>query len=225
MRFLGHSAFEITLTGLDGLEKTILIDPWLDNPMSPVKLSNYKGKKVDYIIVTHDHGDHLGNAIELARVTGAPIVGVYEVSLYVEEHGVKSIGGNIGGALSIPDLQIVLTPAVHSCQRGTPAGVVVIGRDLRVYHAGDTGIFSEMALIHELYSPHIALLPIGGHFTMGIREAVKAVELLAPQVAIPMHYNTFPLIRADPFEFKKMVEGKTSTKVVVLNPGESFKYP
>ncbi|MEM1843027.1 MAG: metal-dependent hydrolase [Desulfurococcaceae archaeon] len=225
IRYLGHSFFEVTLTGLDGQQKTLLVDPWVENPLSPVKRRDYEGKKVDYIIVTHDHGDHLGNAVELARITGAPIVGVYEIAVYAEERGVKGIGGNIGGALKVPDLGIVLTPAMHSSQRGAPVGIVVIGRDLRLYHAGDTGLFAEMALIRELYGPDVALLPIGGHFTMGVQEAVKAVEMIKPKVVIPMHYNTFPLIQADPYEFKKLVEEKTTTVVVVLKPGESYKYP
>jgi L-ascorbate metabolism protein UlaG (beta-lactamase superfamily) len=225
IKYYGHSFFEVTLLGIDGREKSILIDPWPENPLSPVKPGDFKGRRIDYILVTHDHGDHLGNAIEIARLTGGKIVGVYEVALYAEEQGLESIGGNIGGALRIPDLEVVLTPALHSSTRGAPVGVVVRGRDLSLYHAGDTGLFSEMSLISELYSPDVALLPIGGHFTMGIREAVKAVELLEPKLVIPMHYNTFPLIKADPYVFKKIVEEKYGVKVVVLNPGESITYP
>lgn len=225
IRYLGHSFFELTLTGLDGQQKTVLIDPWVENPLSPVKLKDYEGRKVNYIVVTHDHGDHLGNAIELARITRASIVGIYEIATYAEEQGVRGIGGNIGGALKIPDLEIVLTPATHSSQRGAPIGVVVAGKDLKLYHAGDTGLFAEMTLIHEFYDPDVALLPIGGHFTMGVREAVKAVEMIKPKVTIPMHYNTFPLIQADPYEFKRLVEERTATRVIVLKPGESFKFP
>lgn len=225
IKYLGHSFFEIVLKGLDGVQKTILIDPWVENPLCPVKLKDYEKAKVDYIIVTHDHGDHLGNAIELAKLTGATIVGVYEIAEYARSFGVNSIGGNIGGRLRIEDLEIVLTPALHSSYRGAPVGVVVGGSDLKLYHAGDTGLFAEMAFIHEIYNPDIALLPIGGHFTMGIKEAVKAVELLKPKIAIPMHYNTFPVIRADPYEFKKLVEEKTGVRVIILNPGETFIYP
>jgi L-ascorbate metabolism protein UlaG (beta-lactamase superfamily) len=225
VKYLGHSFFEIVLTGLDDAVKTLLIDPWIENPLSPVKPSEYSERRIDYIIVTHDHGDHMGNAIEVSKRTGAPIVGVYEIALYAQEQGVKAIGGNIGGSLAIPDVEVVLTPALHSSNRGVPVGVVVRGRDLTVYHAGDTGLFSEMELIGELYAPDIALLPIGGHFTMGVREAVKAVELLKPKYVIPMHYNTFPLIKAEPQVFKQLVESKTSSKVVVLKPGEVFAYP
>lgn len=225
VRYYGHSFFEIHFTGLDDVEKVVLIDPWVENPLSPVKIEDFTGRRIDYILVTHDHGDHLGNAIELARATEAPIVGIYEIASYAEEQGVRGIGGNIGGVLGIRDLEVVLTPANHSSRRGVPVGFVIRGRDLGVYHAGDTGLFSEMSLIHELYDPDIAMIPIGGHFTMGIREAVKAVELLKPRIVIPMHYDTFPVIRADPYEFKKLVEERVDVKVIVLKPGESFTYP
>ncbi|OYT40695.1 MAG: metal-dependent hydrolase [Desulfurococcales archaeon ex4484_58] len=225
IKYLGHSAFEIVLTGLDGSEKYVLVDPWIENPLSPVKLSDYSGRKIDYIFVTHDHGDHLGNAIELARSTGAKIVGVFELASYAKEQGIEAIDGNIGGRLNVDDLFIVFTPATHSSQRGVPVGVVFGGKDVTIYHAGDTGLFSEMGFIGELYNPDIALLPIGGHYTMGIREAVKAVQLIRPRIAIPMHYNTFPPIKADPKEFKKLVESTTNTKVVILKPGETYTYP
>lgn len=225
IKYLGHSAFEIVLTGLDGGEKTILIDPWIENPLSPVKIDDYRDKKIDYIFVTHDHGDHFGNAVEIAKMTGAKIVGIFEIALSAQEKGVGAIDGNIGGRLNIDDLHVVLTPAYHSSTRGAPTGVVVSGKDVTIYHAGDTGLFAEMTLIGELYRPDIALLPIGGHYTMGIKEAVKAVQLIRPKIAIPMHYNTFPPIKADPEEFKKLVESTIPTKVVILRPGETFTYP
>jgi len=225
IKYLGHSFFEITLTDLNGAVKTLVIDPWIENPLSPVKLKDYEGRKLDYILVTHDHGDHIGEAIKLAKITGAAVIGIYEIAEYASQEGVKSIGGNIGGSLKIPDLEIVLTPATHSSSRGVPVGFIVKGRDMCFYHAGDTGLFSEMEIIGELYAPEIAMLPIGGHFTMGIREAVKAVELIKPKIAIPMHYNTFPVIQADPLVFKKLVEERTKTRVVVLKPGEIFTYP
>jgi len=225
VKYLGHSFFEVALTGLDGAVKTLVVDPWVENPLSPVKLKDYEGRRLDYVLVTHDHGDHIGEAIKLAKITGAVIIGVYEIAEYATQEGVRSIGGNIGGPLKIQDLEVILTPASHSSSRGVPVGFVVRGRDMSFYHAGDTGLFSEMALIGELYAPDIAMLPIGGHFTMGIREAVKAVELIRPKIVIPMHYNTFPVIQADPLEFKRLVEEKTGVKVVVLKPGETLRYP
>ncbi len=225
IKYLGHSAFDIVLTGLDGSEKHILIDPWLTNPLSPVKPSDYNNVKLDYIIVTHDHGDHMGEAIELAKSTKAKVVSVYEIAVYAKEQGVEAVDGNIGGRLNIGDLDIVFTPATHSSNRGVPVGVVVGGKDATIYHAGDTGLFKEMELIGELYSPDIALLPIGGHYTMGIKEAVKAVQMIKPKIVIPMHYNTFPVIKADPSKFKELVEAITASKVVILKPGETFTYP
>ncbi len=224
IKYLGHSAFEIRLQGLDGKPKNILIDPWLTNPMSPLKPSDYYGRKIDYIFVTHDHGDHLGEAIDIAKATGAKIVAIFEIALYAREKGAEAIDGNIGGRLKIDDLFAVLVPANHSSSRGAPTGVVVGGRDIVVYHAGDTGLVSEMSLIGELYKPDIALLPIGGHYTMGIEEAAKAVELIKPKIAIPMHYNTFPPIKADPEEFKRLVESKGIAKVAILRPGEELEY-
>ncbi len=225
IKYIGHSAFDIVLTGLDGTEKHIVIDPWIENPVSPVKLDDYRNVKLDYIIVTHDHGDHLGNAIDLAKLTKAKIVGIYELAMYAKEHGVEAVDGNIGGRIRIDDLYIVFTPATHSSNRGVPTGVVVGGKDVTIYHAGDTGLFMEMSLIGELYNPDIALLPIGGHYTMGVKEAVKAVHLIKPRIAIPMHYNTFPVIQADPEEFKELVEKTSATKIVILKPGETFTYP
>lgn len=227
IKYLGHAAFELRLKGLDGKVKTILIDPWLTNPLSPIDPGKYVAEvgKVDYIIVTHDHGDHLGEAVFIAQKTGATVVTIYDLAVELEKKGLHVVGANIGGRIKVNDLFIVLTPAIHSSEHGSPVGVVVGGQDVKVYHAGDTGLFSEMQFIHELYNPDIALLPIGGHFTMGIEEAVKAIELLKPKMAIPMHYNTFPPIRADPALFKELVEKRTATKVVILKPGEKLEYP
>ncbi len=215
IRWLGHAAFEVEVDG-----KVVLIDPWLTNPFSPVKPEDIE--KADIVLVTHDHMDHLGEAVEILKRTGATFVGIYELALYMQEQGVKDVvPANIGGPVEVKGLKIALTPATHSCTRGAPVGYVVVGKELSFYHAGDTGIFESMKLIGELYKPRVAMLPIGGTFTMDCREAAKAVELLKPEIAIPMHYNTFPPIKADPEEFKKLVEeAGTGTRVVVLKPGE-----
>ncbi len=225
IKWLGHAAFEVKLD-----KYLILIDPWLTNPLSPVKPSDYK-ENVDLIIVTHDHGDHLGESIELLRLNPrAKFLSVYEIANYVAERvGAQErvIGANIGGSIKVPeiDLRIALVPATHSSTRGVPCGVVLVGNEATIYHAGDTGLTAEMQYVAEIYRPSIAMLPIGGHFTMDVVEAAKAVEILKPDVVIPMHYNTFPLIKADPNEFKRIVEQKgLKTKVVILKPGETYTF-
>ena len=227
IRWFGHSAFEI----LDG-DIRILIDPWLSNPLSPVKPSDYR-EKPDLIVLTHGHDDHIGDAVELLRrFPEVKLAAIFELALHIQsrlgERGGEDrfIGGNIGGPMRIPGLgeKVALTPAVHSSPIGAPTGALIFTRDGVVYHAGDTGLFAEMALIGELYRPLVALLPIGGHFTMDALQAAKAVELLKPKYVIPMHYNTFPVIQADPEEFKKLVEQRApETKVVILKPGESVE--
>lgn len=229
----GHAAFEIQIDG-----RKVLVDPWLSNPKSPVKPGDVKG--VDLIVITHSHFDHVGDTVSIAKNNpGAKIVAVYEVADLVagdlaRELGVgkqdlfdqgRVIGANIGGPVILKDLglKVAFTPATHS-GAGVAAGTVIIGEKARIYHAGDTGVTLDMRLVGEIYRPDVALLPIGGHFTMDPVEAAKAVELVRPRVAIPMHYGTFPVLYGKPEEFKKRVEDKClPTKVVILKPGESFE--
>ncbi|RLE52196.1 MAG: metal-dependent hydrolase [Candidatus Methanomethylicota archaeon] len=216
VRWLGHAGFEIEIS-----EKRILIDPWLTgNPVAKNKPGEFK--EVDVILVTHDHGDHLGDAIEIAKNTGAVFVGIYELSQYALSQGVKdTVGMNIGGSTIVKDLKVIMVPAFHSCERGAPVGFVIQHGDESVYHAGDTSLFADMKLIGELYKPKLALLPIGSHFTMGPLEAAKATELIKPKVVIPMHYNTFPVIKQDPHEFEKLVKKfAPDVKVIVAEVGK-----
>ena len=203
--------------------KTILIDPWIKgNPTCPISLDDIK--QVDIVCVTHDHMDHMGDAIEICRRTGATLVGIHEISVYAEEQGVNAIGMNIGGTLQVDDLAITMVQAFHSCERGFPAGFVVRAGKASVYHAGDTGLFQDMQLVGRLYQPKIALLPIGGHYTMGPREAVEAAKLIKPEAVIPMHYASFPVLEKDPEKFIQLMRLEApEIRVIALKPGETHQ--
>ena len=221
--WLGHAAFLI-----EGSRK-VLIDPFISgNPSSPVKPTDLKP---DVIAVTHGHGDHVGDAVEIAKECGCPIVCIHELSRILGSEGVEAIGMNIGGTAVVRDVAFTMTPALHSADvevngniisAGCAAGFVVELDGVKIYHAGDTGVFYDMKLIGELYNPDVALLPIGGWYTMGPREAAKAVELIKPKVAIPMHYGTFPVINGSPEEFRELAS--KYCEVVVLKPGESYDF-
>ncbi len=218
----GHACFM-----LEG-SKRILIDPFLSgNPTAPVKPEELD---VDLILVTHGHGDHVGDAVEISKRCNAPIVCIYELSVLLGGRGAETVGMNIGGTAKFEDVEVTMVKAVHSADvvdggitsAGDPAGFVVKMDGVTVYHAGDTDVFMDMQLIGELYRPKVALLPIGDFYTMGIRGALKAVELIKPEIVVPMHYNTFPPIRQNPEEFRERAE-KLGVKVVILNPGEGFE--
>ncbi len=218
--WFGHAAFKIEIAN-----KIVLVDPWLDrNPTSPMKASEIT--KADIVYVTHDHGDHLGDAIDICKRTDATFVANIELGNFAKENGVKNVEGlNIGGSVEVKGIRFLITQALHTDSRGAPTGVIVEGEGRRVYHAGDTGLFGDMSLIGELYMPDLALIPIGGYYTMGAKEAVEAVKLLKPKVVIPMHYKTFPVLAQSAEEFVRNVKEKTpKVKVVVLNPGESYEF-
>jgi len=218
--WFGHAAFEIEIAG-----KIVLIDPWLDgNPASPVKASEIT--KADVVYVTHDHGDHLGDALNICKRTNATFVATVELSNYAEENGVKNTAGlNIGGSVEIRGVKLSLVQAFHTATKGAPTGVIIEGEGKRVYHAGDTGLFGDMHFFGELHKLDLALLPIGGYYTMGAKEAAEAVKLLKPKAVIPMHYKTFPVLAQSADEFVKNVKEKNpKVKVVALNPGESYQF-
>jgi L-ascorbate metabolism protein UlaG (beta-lactamase superfamily) len=202
--------------------KTLIIDPFItDNPVAP--LTTEEIPKVDYVLVTHDHFDHFGDAVKLAKRDQAQLIAIYEITARgdVVAAGVKTTGFNIGGTVKDGGVSISLTPAVHSADNGSPTGVVVKLDGKTIYHAGDTALFSDMQLIPELFGElDVALLPIGGHFTMDVDAADKATELLKPKVTIPIHYNTWPLIQADPNDLVKLA---TNTKVEIVEQGETYE--
>ncbi|MCL4344005.1 MAG: metal-dependent hydrolase [Nitrososphaerota archaeon] len=219
LKWLGHSAFELNTSN-----KMLLIDPWISNPNSPAKVKDYYN--ADYLIVTHDHSDHLGDAVEISRNSGAPIIAVFELANFLNEsEKVKTIGMNIGGPLKLTSsLSVFLTQAFHSSTHGAPTGTIVKTDTATIYHAGDTGLFGDMKLIGQVYKPDIMLIPIGGFFTMNPEQAAIAVQMVSPKIAIPMHYDTFEAIKQDPLEFARIAKGLSpGTEVVVLKPGESIE--
>jgi L-ascorbate metabolism protein UlaG (beta-lactamase superfamily) len=219
IRWLGHSGFEIELAN-----KILLIDPWLTgNPLAAVTASDIK--KADVICVTHDHGDHLGDAIEICKRTGATFVGIYELGVFAEENGVKDVVGiNIGGTVDVKGTRITMVQAFHSSTRGAPTGFVMKAEGKTIYHAGDTGLFGDMKLIGEIHRPDVALIPIGDYYTMGSKEAAEAVKLIKPAVVIPMHYQTLPVLSPSAEDFIKFVKEKApEVKVVALKPGEAYQ--
>jgi len=220
IKWLGHAAFEIDIA-----KKILLIDPWLEgNPKASKKIEDLK--KVDIVCVTHDHGDHLGDSVKICKQTEATFVGIYELGVYAKEQGVKNVVGfNVGGTAEVKGIKITMVQAFHSALRGSPIGFIISADGKTIYHAGDTGLFGDMRLIGEIYRPNVALIPIGGYYTMGSCEAAKAVELIKPNVVIPMHYQTFPVLASSAEEFRKAVEErKMAVKVIVLKPGESYKF-
>ena len=220
---LGHSA--LLLEGKD----RVLVDPFLTgNPMASTSADEVD---CDIICVTHGHSDHLGDAVDIARRTGAVIASLVELSDWLEKTGVKSVGFNMGGTAVIKNTKVTMVPAFHSSSIGAPglefsaamAVGMVIDSGKVVYHAGDTCVFGDMRLIRELYKPDVALLPIGGFFTMDPKQAAMATALISPKIAIPMHYGTWPLIEQDPKEFERLAKKSSKAKIVILKPGESLE--
>jgi L-ascorbate metabolism protein UlaG (beta-lactamase superfamily) len=216
--FIGHAAVEIKTD-----THSLLIDPFITgNPVAKHKPEDFQP---DAILLTHGHNDHLGDAIPISKRTGAPIIAIFELAVYCQSQGAKAEGMNIGGPSRFPFGYVQLTPAFHSSSYdghylGMPCGVVLTTLENRkIYHAGDTALFSDMALIGKL-GLDLVFLPIGSHYTMDPEAACEAVQLLKPQTVIPIHYNTMPVIQQDAQKFKANVESKTKTKVIVLRPGE-----
>jgi L-ascorbate metabolism protein UlaG (beta-lactamase superfamily) len=211
---LGHSC--VLLTG----SKKVLIDPFIEG-------GSVLGTDPDIVAVTHGHDDHLGETVALNRKT----VAITEIAKYLKAKGLPVESMNIGGTLIVDGVSFTMTAAVHSSfleeaglgfSAGAPAGFVIGMDGMKIYHAGDTALFSDMKLIGELYHPDIALLPIGGRYTMGTAEAMMAANFIGAKTVIPIHYNTWEKITADPLQFKTAIERTTDIKVQILTPGESL---
>ena len=223
--FYGHSVFKLVTEN----KKKILIDPWISNPLAPkdIDLGPY-----DFILITHAHGDHLGDVLKLAKNKNTQVICIHEIQQYLLKNGLSNVVGmNIGGSYEKDNIKFTMVPALHSSSfpdgsyGGDACGfIITLENGVSVYHAGDTGVFSDMALIKELYSPKIALLPIGDHYVMGPKEAAFACKLLQPEIVVPMHYGTFPILKGEPKVFEEELKKlEVSCKVVVLKPGEVLK--
>jgi L-ascorbate metabolism protein UlaG (beta-lactamase superfamily) len=222
----GHSAFLLKAPG----GKSVLIDPWLDNPKAPAGAKEIS--PVDLILLTHGHSDHVGNTIEVAKRTKATVLAIYEISLYLQEHGVSSAQGmNKGGTMRVDGLTVTMVDARHSSgidvggtviPGGESAGFVIeFENGFRVYHAGDTSLFGDMELIARLYKPHLAILPIGGLYTMGPRDATFACKMLKADHIVGMHYGTFPVLAGTPQELRKLLPAAMKKRVMELVPGQA----
>ncbi len=217
----GHACFLIK-TG----PTTLLIDPFLSgNPKAPV---GHEQVEAEYILVTHGHGDHIGDTVAMAKRCGSTVVANFEICNWLARQGVtKTHAQHIGGGFDYPWGRLQLTMALHGSSLpdnsygGNPCGLLLTIEGKRVYHAGDTGLFSDMKLIGE-GGVDLAILPIGDNFTMGPVDALRAVEFILPRMVVPIHYDTFPVIRQDPVAWAARVEATTACRVVVLSPGQTL---
>lgn len=219
LRFLGHAAFELK-TG----DATVLVDPFLTgNPKAAAKADEVEATT---ILLTHGHADHLGDAVDIAKRTGAPVLAITDLAEALSGEGIDVLDPNLGGTVKFDWGWVRLVPAWHTSTTpngtvSTPAGLLISIGDTLVYHLGDTCLFSDLKLIPKRDTVDVVLVPIGGHYTMDRWDAVTAVEFVDPSVVIPIHYDTFPPIETDSQAFKSDVESKTGARCVLLAPGET----
>lgn len=231
--WLGHATFLLEAQG-----KRVLIDPWLkNNPACPDDMKD--PGPLDVIAITHGHNDHMQDALVLAKQTGATVVAIVEIGDWLETQGVENVVAmNKGGTTEVAGIKFHMTDAKHSSsfnyeEDGKPGWTVINGGEaagfvieletgFKLYHAGDTAVFGDMALIRKLLAPDIALLPIGDFYTMGPRSAAEAIRLLGVKTVIPMHYGTFPILVGTPDELRKEADDVAGLEVVDLKPGDSI---
>lgn len=218
--FLGQSGFHIETEG-----HSILIDPFLTG--NELAVNSPDEFSPSHIVLTHAHPDHYGDTEDIAKRSGATVVASFEVVNYLGEKDIQGHPMNIGGSFDFPFGKVTYTPAWHSnslpdgTYAGMPSGLILEIGGKRIYHAGDTALFSDMKLITR-GGIDLAMLPIGDNFTMGPADALEAVKLIEPKEVIPVHYNTFEVIQQDPDAFKASVESQTTSGCAVLSPGESL---
>lgn len=215
VRFIGHSCFLVE----DG-KYSLLFDPFItDNPVAAVKASEVNPT---HIFVSHYHGDHKGDALDIARRTNATIFTTNEIGIEFKKSHDNVVAGHIGGKAKTDFGSVKYFQAFHGSgiEGGHACGFIVDVMGKKIYHAGDTGLTRDMELLKK-HNIHVALLPIGDFYTMGPEDALEAVKMIKPKYVIPMHYNTFPLLKQDPEAFAKAVADETSSKAIVLKPGQS----
>jgi L-ascorbate metabolism protein UlaG (beta-lactamase superfamily) len=216
----GHSNFLLQQDGV-----SFRIDPFFEgNPCAPTDCD--LSEKVDAVLVTHDHGDHVGQSIEICKETGAPLVGVFDTVNKLIEQGLpqgQGIGMNIGGSVELAGVQIQMVQAMHSTASGVAAGyILTFPNGFCIYHAGDTGIFSSMQLFSFFHNIQVALLPIGGHFTMGPRQAAFACKMLGCRKVVPMHWGTFPILEQNTDNFaRQLKDAAPDTELISMTPGST----
>ncbi|MGF1485310.1 MAG: metal-dependent hydrolase [Opitutales bacterium] len=224
--YYGHAAGLV-----EANEQRVVIDPFLQgNPLSPVFPNDVL---CDFIVLTHGQADHFGDTVEIAKANDATVIATVELAEYCASKGLKAHGMNLGGEAVFPFGTVKLVQAFHSSSfteedgrtlyLGMPAGVLIKSDRSTLYHAGDTALFGDMKLIGDLNSIDVALLPIGDNYTMGVGDAIEAVGMLRPRIAVPIHYNTFPVIEADPQRFARRCS-EIGVEASVLEPGRTLEF-
>ena len=229
LTYMGHSTFKIKSP--EG--KILIVDPWVDgNPNCPDELK--KIDQVDILAVTHAHFDHIGDSVRIGNELQPKVIGIYETCVWLNGKGVQNIlPMNKGGTQEVDGIKFTMVHADHSCGIQEEDGTITYGGEavgyviefengFKVYHAGDTAVFSDMELIAELYAPELVMIPIGDLFTMSPKEAARACEFLGPKYVIPMHYGTFPLLTGTPEELRNLTQDIKDIEIIELKPGETL---